>query len=59
MIRIGKEQLIKLQEKYHTDQAIATIYGVHRQVIYKLRKKYGIGSAQNRNKNRDNPRKSA
>lgn len=53
MIRIGKEQLKKLQEKYHTDQAIASLYGVNRQTIYKLRKKYGIESYKNRNKNRN------
>lgn len=53
MIRIGKEQLLRLQDKYHTDQAIANIYGVSRQVIYKLRKKYGIGVSQDRNKNRN------
>lgn len=53
MLRIGKEQLQKLQDKYHTDQAIANIYGVNRQAIYKLRKKFGIESDKKRNKNRD------
>ncbi|ERP31214.1 helix-turn-helix domain-containing protein [Chitinivibrio alkaliphilus] len=42
MNRIGREQLLSLQKKYHTDAAIAEFYGVTRQAIYKLRKKYGI-----------------
>lgn len=42
MARIGKKQLIILQKKYITDEAVAKLYGMTRQGIHRLRKKYGI-----------------
>lgn len=42
MVRIGKDQLIKLQKKYPTDSSIAQLYGISRQAIQRLRTKYGI-----------------
>ena len=42
MARIGKNQLIKLQKKYKTDEAIAKLYGITRQAVHRIRNKYGI-----------------
>ena len=42
MARIGKNQLISLQKKYKTDEAIAKLYGLSRQAIHQLRQKYRI-----------------
>ncbi len=53
MERIGREQLLKLQKKYSTDKAIADIYGVTRQAIYKLRKKYDIPAIDSPQKERN------
>ncbi len=49
MARISKSQLIKLQKKLKTDAAIGDQFGITRQAIHQLRKKYGIESriAQN------------
>ncbi|KMQ50855.1 hypothetical protein CHISP_2206 [Chitinispirillum alkaliphilum] len=49
MARISKSQLVKLQKKFKTDAAIGEQFGITRQAIHQLRKKYGIESriAQN------------
>ncbi len=44
MARIGKKQLVILQKKYKTDQAVAKLYGMTRQGIHRLRRKYGIAA---------------
>jgi hypothetical protein len=44
MARINKEQLIRLQKKYRTDAKIGEQFGITRQAIHQLRKKYGIES---------------
>ena len=53
MARIGKKQLILLQKKYQTDEAIARLYNLSRQAIHQLRNRYGIPPVQSRNKKRD------
>lgn len=53
MARIGKEQLIKLQQKYKTDEAIARLYGLTRQAIAQQRKRYGIGVSEEKHSERD------
>ena len=45
MARISKSDLIKLQKKMKTDQAIGKKFGITRQAIHQLRKKYGIDSS--------------
>lgn len=45
MARISKTQLIKLQKKFKTDAAIGEQFGITRQAIHQLRKKYGIDSS--------------
>jgi len=45
MARISKTQLIKLQKKFKTDAAIGKQFGITRQAIHQLRKKYGIDSS--------------
>ncbi|MBD3346205.1 MAG: hypothetical protein GF401_14200 [Chitinivibrionales bacterium] len=45
MAILTKTQLAKLRKKLKTDSAIAEQYGVSRQAIFQLRKKYGIESS--------------
>ncbi len=42
MARITKAKLIQLQKKLETDDKIGKQYGITRQAVYQLRKKYGI-----------------
>ncbi|MBN1576196.1 MAG: hypothetical protein JW913_06590 [Chitinispirillaceae bacterium] len=44
MARISKSDLIKLQKKYHTDARIGEEFGITRQAVHQLRKKYNIES---------------
>jgi DNA invertase Pin-like site-specific DNA recombinase len=55
MARISKEQLIKLQKKFRTDAKIGEQFGITRQAVHQLRKKYGIESmiAENVERNED------
>jgi len=53
MARIGKNQLIKLQKRYKTDGAIAGLYGMTRQAVHRLRKKYGIPPVTDRHSERN------
>jgi DNA invertase Pin-like site-specific DNA recombinase len=54
MARISKAQLIKLQKKFRTDAKIGEMYGITRQAVHQLRKKYGIDSSI-----ADNPERNA
>ena len=54
MARISKTQLIKLQKKLQTDAAIGEQFGITRQAVHQLRKKYGIDSSL-----ADNPKRNA
>lgn len=54
MARISKEQLIKLQKKYRTDAKIGEQFGITRQAVHQLRKKYGIESMVTENVERNN-----
>jgi hypothetical protein len=49
MARISKSQLIKLQKKLKQDAAIGKQYGITRQAVHQLRKKYGIASVIEKN----------
>jgi hypothetical protein len=44
MARISKNELLKLQKKFHTDARIGEEFGITRQAVHQLRKKYGIDS---------------
>jgi transposase-like protein len=44
MARISKVELIHLQKKLKTDEAIGIRLGVTRQAVHQWRKKYGIDS---------------
>ncbi|KMQ50522.1 hypothetical protein CHISP_2515 [Chitinispirillum alkaliphilum] len=44
MARITKQELIRLQKKYKTDARIGEKFGITRQAVHQLRKKYGIES---------------
>ena len=54
MARISKTQLMKLQKKLKTDAAIGEQFGITRQAVHQLRKKYGIDSSL-----ADNPERNA
>jgi hypothetical protein len=54
MARISKTQLIKLQKQLRTDAAIGEQFGITRQAVHQLRKKYGIDSSL-----ADNPERNA
>lgn len=45
MAKVSKSELIKLQKSLTTDEAIGKKFGVTRQAIHQLRKKYGIESS--------------
>lgn len=53
MARISKDQLLKLQKRYKTDTAIGELYGISRQAVHQLRKKYGILPVEDRTIQRD------
>jgi DNA invertase Pin-like site-specific DNA recombinase len=53
MARISKTELIKLQKKLKTDDAIGKKFGVTRQAVHQLRKKYGIDSVIAKNDERN------
>jgi DNA invertase Pin-like site-specific DNA recombinase len=54
MARISKAQLVKLQKKHRTDAKIGALYGITRQAVHQLRKKYSIDSSI-----ADNPKRNA
>ena len=54
MARISKQQLIKLQAKYKTDDAIGTLFGITRQAVHQLRNKYGIMPLEDKHEDRNN-----
>ena len=45
MAKITKAQLAKLQKKHKTDAAIGELFGITRQAVHQMRKKYGIDSS--------------
>lgn len=53
MAKISKTDLIRLQKKLKTDAAIGEEFGITRQAIHQLRKKYGIESRIAGNKERN------
>jgi DNA invertase Pin-like site-specific DNA recombinase len=53
MPKLNKNQLIALQKKLGTDEAIGKKFRVTRQAIHQLRKKYGIASNYAKNPKRN------
>jgi Mor family transcriptional regulator len=53
MARISKQQLIKLQKKYKTDDAIGKLYNITRQAVHQLRLAYGIDIVRDKNDERN------
>lgn len=53
MAKVSKSQLIALQKKLTTDAAIGKKFGVTRQAIHQLRKKFGIDSSYAGNPDRN------
>jgi hypothetical protein len=54
MTRISKQQLIKLQAKYKTDNAIGALFGITKQAVHQLRNKYGIAPIKDKHEERNN-----
>jgi DNA invertase Pin-like site-specific DNA recombinase len=54
MAKISKQELIKLQKTLKTDAKIGAKFGITRQAVHQLRKKYGVDSrtAANPTRNR-------
>jgi uncharacterized cupin superfamily protein len=50
---IDKDQFELIQEKYKTDAAIGRAYGVSRQYIFQLRRKFGLKSSRLNNYSRN------
>ena len=44
MAKISKQELVRLQKKLGTDARIGDEFGITRQAVHQLRKKYGINS---------------
>jgi DNA invertase Pin-like site-specific DNA recombinase len=53
MARISKVELIKLQKALKTDERIAKKYGITRQAVQLMRKRYGIESRLAKNPERN------
>ncbi len=53
MARITKAQLVRLQKKLKTDAKIGEQFGITRQAVHQLRKKYGIESVIAKNAERN------
>jgi len=53
MARISKSELVKLQKKLKTDAAIGAQFGITRQAVHQLRKKYAIESVIAKNDERN------
>jgi len=53
MARITKSELIKLQRRLKRDAAIGAEFGITRQAVHQLRRKYGIASVVESNPQRD------
>ena len=53
MARISPEQLKKLQKRYHTDEAIGKLFGISRQAVFRIRKRYGIAPVTQGKDHRD------
>jgi hypothetical protein len=53
MPKVSKSQLVALQKKLTTDEAIGKKFRVTRQAIHHLRKKYGIASSFAKNPERN------
>jgi len=53
MARISKSQLIQLQKTLKTDEKIGKKFGITRQAVHQLRRKYGIPSNLAKNADRN------
>ena len=53
MPKISKSELVKLQKSLKTDEAIWKKFGITRQAVHQLRKKYGIPSNLAKNDERN------
>jgi DNA invertase Pin-like site-specific DNA recombinase len=49
MAIISKNQLVRLQKKLVTDDAIGKQFGISRQAVHQLRVKYGIAAIAHKN----------
>jgi transposase len=53
MPRISKSQLIKLQKRYHSDQAVGELFGITRQAVQQLRRRLAVAPVAGRHTRRN------
>ena len=53
MQKISKSQLEKLQKKYHSDSKIGELFGISRQAVHQMRKKYGVPPVREKHASRN------
>jgi len=53
MAKVTKNELIALQKRLRTDEAIGKKFGITRQAVHQMRKKFGIESSTAKNKERN------
>lgn len=52
-MRISRDQFVRLQKRYHTDQAIARLFGITRQAVHQLRNRYALDPVMDRHRRRN------
>jgi Mor family transcriptional regulator len=53
MPRISKSQILKLQKKYQTDEAIGELFNITRQAVHQLRRRFDLEPVSDKNADRD------
>jgi DNA invertase Pin-like site-specific DNA recombinase len=51
--KLSKETILTMQKTHRTDSAIGKVFGITRQAVYQMRKKYRIPFNVDKNKERD------
>ena len=51
--KLNKETILAMQKTHKTDAAIGKVFGITRQAVYQMRRKYGIPFNVDKNKERD------
>jgi hypothetical protein len=53
MPRISRSQLVKLQKRYHSDQAVGELFGITRQAVQQLRRRLAVAPVAGRHTRRN------
>jgi len=52
-VRVGRDQFLRLQKRYHTDSAIGRLFGISRQAVHRIRVRHGIAPVADRHGRRN------